>query len=181
MAEGEQRPRIRMLGPRGVEGFFGWTFFDPANLVVLPLLGVSATLVVLAFRARGAPDTPMVIGLYLCLAAFLRGYFFKYYHGRAFGRVVVLLILIVGLLVSAAFWYDDARVHEELRASGPVMQHDAPNLRLAALLHVVAAVTILLHYVLPRRWLVRFTDDLAERAGREERSEGSGPTSAGPG
>ena len=70
---------ILMVGPRGVRGFFGWTFFDPANLVCVGFLLAAATLTIVSMRDRGAVDWYMPIGLYICLAAFLRGYFFSYF------------------------------------------------------------------------------------------------------
>jgi hypothetical protein len=109
----------------------------------------------------------MAIALYVCLATFLRGYFFEYYHGGAFGRVVVVLVLVLGLLGSAALWFDSARAHVVLRAAGPVTLREAPQFRVAAILHVAAALTVLLHFFLPRRWLIRATDELADRAGRD--------------
>lgn len=169
-----------MLGPRGIEGFFGWTFFDPANLVCVTLLTVAAVLVVLAMRARSAPDVPIAIALYVCLAAFLRGYFFKYYHGGPFGRVVVLLVLLLGVLGSAALWFDSARAHVVLRASGPVTLREAPGFRTAAVLHLAAALTLLLHFVVPRRWMLRATDELADRAGRDAAHDAPAETRSTP-
>lgn len=158
---------VRRLGPRGIEGIFGWTFFDPANLVAVTLLSISAVLVVLAMRGRGAPDWYMPLGLYFCLAVFLRGYFFTYYHGRSVGRITVLLVLLMGLGVSGVLWEDRAAAHRVLRVTGVVELSRAEGFHVAALLHAVCAITLFVHAVLPRRWLIRATDELADQAGRD--------------
>lgn len=158
---------LRRIGPRGLEGLFGWTFFDPANLVCVAMLGASAVLSVWAMRDRGAPDWYMPLGLYTCLAVFLRGYFFAYYNGKWLGRAVVTTVLVGALLISAALWEDAAQPHQVLRREGPVKASAAPGLHLAALLHVASAVTLLIHLALPRRWLIRFTDEIADRSGRD--------------
>lgn len=163
--EPPRRPHI--LGPRGLEGLFGWTFFDPANLLAVTLLTASAVLAVVSMRGRGAPDWYMPLGLYLCLAVFMRGYFFAYYHGRAIGRVTVLLVLLFGLLASAALWADRAEPHDVLRADGVAALPPAAGFHVAALLHVVIAATLLLHLLVPRRWMIRATDEIADRSGRD--------------
>ncbi|MEZ4470313.1 MAG: hypothetical protein R3F60_05840 [bacterium] len=165
MSAKPERPRL--LGPRGIQGLFGWTFFDPANLVSSTLLVVSATLVVLAMRGRDAPDWGMALGLYTCIALFLRGYFFNYYHGRALGRITVLLVLLLALLASAALWEDRAPAHQALRMSGVQQVERAEGFHIAALLHLVMAVTLFIHVCLPRRWVIRATDELADRSGRD--------------
>jgi hypothetical protein len=163
----EPRPRLRILGPRGIQGLFGWTFFDPANLVSVVLLLTSAVLVVLAMRAREAPDWGMAVGLYTCIFLFLRGYFFNYYHGRAFGRITVVLILLLALVASAALWEDAAPAHQALRAEGVRAVPRAEGFHIAALLHLVVAVALFIHVCLPRRWVIRATDELADRTGRD--------------
>ncbi len=158
---------IRRIGPRGIEGLFGWTFFDPANLVCVTLLSVAATLVVVAMRGRGAPDWQMPLGLYLCLAVFLRGYFFNYYHGRSLGRVVVLLVLLLGLGISATLWEDRAQAHEVLRRGEVLRVPASEGFHVAALLHLASAITLFVHALMPRRWLIRATDELADRGGAD--------------
>jgi len=145
----------------------GWTFFDPANLVCVTCLSVAAVLVVLAMRARAAPDWYMPLGFYLCLAAFLRGYFFNYYHGSRLGRVTVMVILLVSLLISGAIWYDRADPHEVIYVREIITVERSRAMHLASLLHVLSAIALFIHLVLPRRWLIRFTDELADSAGRE--------------
>ena len=102
--------RILTVGPRGIKGLFGWTFFDPANLVCVAFLGISAVLTVISMRDRLAADWYMPIGLYLCLATLLRGYIFNYYHGRAVARFLNLLFWS-GLLVSSVLWGERATEH----------------------------------------------------------------------
>lgn len=159
--------RLLRIGPRGVQGLFGWTFFDPANLLVVPLLLVSAVLVVLAMRARGAPDWGMPIGLYACIALFMRGYFFNYYHGRAVGRFIVLLVLDGALVASSALWADRAAAMKVLRPQGVVEVAPAHGFEIAAVLHLVIAATLLIHFLVPRRWMIHATDEIADRRGRD--------------
>lgn len=158
---------IRKVGPRGFEGLFGWTFFDPANLVCVTLLAVATVLVVVSMRGRQAPDWSMALGLYACLAVFLRGYFFQYYHGASLGRVTTVLALLFGLVASAALWEDRSAAHMLLRAEGEVEVPSAVGFHVAALLHLAAAITLFIHLILPRRWLLRATDELADRSGRD--------------
>ncbi len=158
---------VRKVGPRGVDGVFGWTFFDPGNLVSLGLLMASMVLVVISMRARGAPDWYMPLGLYLCICAFLRGYFFNYYHGKMVERVTVLIVLVGSILYSAALWEDRATGHEVLRQHGVYHVPPAHGFHVAALLHVTCAIALIVHNMLPRHWLMRATDGLAERTGRE--------------
>jgi hypothetical protein len=152
------------IGPRGFTGLIGWTFFDPANLISVALLLLSAGLCVYALHARDASDWYMPIGLYACLAAFLRGYFFQYYHGGRFGRVIVLGLLLFGLVAAALLWEDRARPYRIREGEQFVRVEGAPPFHWAALLHGVVGVALLIHAVLPRRWLVRATDEMADRA-----------------
>lgn len=158
---------IKRLGPRGIDGLFGWTFFDPANLVCVSLMVISAYLSVTSMRARGAPDWFMPIGLYVCLAALMRGYFFNYYNGKLLSRVLVWLVLILGLLATAFLWEDRSLPHDTLRRTGRIALTASPRFHTAALLHVIAAVTLTIHYLLPRRFLIKYTDELADLAGRD--------------
>ncbi len=182
-------PRTTLrVGPRGLQGIVGWTFFDPANLVCLTLLSAAAVLVVVSMQGRGAPDWVMPLGLYLCLATLLRGYIFNYYNGRALGRVTVLLVLLGGLLASAALWQDRAGAYRVLRASGVVEVPEARGFHVAALLHLASAATLTLHFLMPRRWLVRATDEIADRSGQDQAADAPpetvdsdhGPASAEP-
>ena len=143
----------------------GGSFGVEGSAVLTVLLAIAAVLVVVSMRGRGAPDWHLPLGLYLCLAVFLRGYFFNYYHGGSFGRVTVLVVLLVGLLVSAALWEDRALPHEVPRVDGVREVPEAQGFHVAALLHVAAAIALFVHSVLPRRWLVRATDELADRSG----------------
>lgn len=152
------------LGPRGFHGVIGWTFFDPANLIAVALLAVAAGLCVYGLQRRDASDWYMPLGLYACLAAFLRGYFFQYYHGGRFGRVFVLALLSFGLLASALLWEDRAQAYRLRQGEHFVRIEGEPAFHWAALLHGVALATLLIHVLLPRRWLMRVTDEISERA-----------------
>ena len=160
--------RILKVGPRGIKGLFGWTFFDPANLVCVAFLGISAMLTVISMRDRLAADWYMPIGLYLCLATLLRGYIFNYYHGRAVARFLNLLILVSGLLVSAILWGERATEHEVLREGGIFHVAPADGFHVASLMHLASAIALAVHFLLPRHWLIRMTDQMVERAGQDE-------------
>lgn len=160
-----------VVGPRRIKGWFGHTFFDPVNLMCVSLMLISAVLVIVSMRGRGAADWYMALGLYICLFTFLRGYVFNYYYGRPFGRVLVLTILLVGLLGSAALWEDRWPMHEVIRDAGVAQLPAAKGFHLAALLHVTCAIALLAHLIVPRRWLIRATDDLAASTGQSLPSE----------
>ena len=49
-----------------------------------------------------------------------------------------------------------------------IMVEKSRALQLAALLHVLSAIALFVHLLLPRRWLVQFTDELADSAGRDK-------------
>jgi hypothetical protein len=157
----------RRIGPRGLNGIFGWTFFDPANLVSIALLGTAAALSVHTLRTRDGADGPMAVLMYLCMAGLLRGYFYTYYHGGAFGRVLILLGNLVGLLGSAALWIDRAEAFSALRSTGLVKLADSPALRWAGTLHLVVGGTLALHLLVPRRWMIKATDEIADLTGRD--------------
>lgn len=161
----EDEPVI--LRPRGGRGILGWTFFDPANLVSVALLGTSLVLVVLAMRARQSPDVLMALLLYLFLAAFMRAYFFVYYHGRRFTLLVYMVILFAGLGVSGILWLDRAPAHEVIRET-IVTVPEAPGYITAAICHLAIVVTIFIHFVLPKRWLMRATDEVASQLADED-------------
>ncbi len=134
---------------------FRWTFLDPANLLSICGLGLSAILVVLAFRARGALDFYMPVGLYLCIFALLRGYFFAYYHCGRFLRCLTWLILTGGLLASGLLWEDRAGAYPLLLADGVHAVKSSPWLHIAAILHAVVAALLTVHLLLPRSWFIR--------------------------
>lgn len=155
---------IKPERPRGGRGVFGWTFFDPANLLCIGLVGTAIVRVVLAMQARNDPDLFMVALLYACMAAFLRGYFFVYYHGSRLGLSVIWLVLCSGLLASAAFWQDRAGAVTVLRDVEVTLPPE-PGFQVAAVLHVAAVITLGLHFLMPRHWLMRATDQVADRVG----------------
>ncbi len=161
-------PPPLLLGPRGRKGLFGWTFFDPANLVCVGLLIASAALTTVALQMRDASDWYMPLALYACIAALLRGYFFEYYHGHRFARALVLTLLTFGLLASALLWEDRARPFGIRRFDDQVAVVAAsPEFHTAAILHVLMTLVLVVHALLPRRWMVRATDEVADRADRD--------------
>ena len=154
--------RRSIVGPRGIQGFLGWSFFDPANIVCVLCLLVSAILVVHSIQARGSLDWRMAVGFYVCLAAFLRGYFFTYYHGRILSRCGVTLILLSAILASAYLWEERSTPYEYLTTRGVIQVDDDPGFHIAALLHCTSALTLFIHFILPRRWIIRMTDVVSE-------------------
>lgn len=136
-------------------GTRGWSFFDPANLISLMGLTAAAFLCVEAMRERGAPDWYMPIGLYVCLATLVRGTMFACYRGRRVAHAAILLVLVGGLMASAALWEDRSASFQVLKETAPVRLPPAPGFHTAALLHVLVSVTLVLHLFIPRRWLLR--------------------------
>ena len=162
---------ILTVGPRGIRGLFGWTFFDPANLVTITFMGTAALLAILSMRERGAADWYMPFGLYVALAAFLRGYFFSYYHGSSISRVTTLLVFILGTLATAALWEERVSAREVLRAGGVFTVSEAPGFHFAALLHIAASSAVFIHFLLPRHWLIKMTDQVVETTGLDRSLE----------
>ena len=158
----ESSVRLSKVGPRGVKGVLGWTFFDPANIVCVSCLLASALLVGTSIDARGHLDWRMALGFYLCLAAFLRGYFFTYYHGRILSRCGVTLVLLLALLASAYLWEERSKPFEYLANEGVIYVDDDQGFHIAALLHCTSALTLFIHFVLPRRWMVKMTGAVSE-------------------
>lgn len=134
---------------------FRWTFFDPANLLSIGCLATAAVLTVLTFRSRAVGGAYMSMGFYLCIFAFLRGYFFAYYHCRRFWRGLVWLILSVSLIASGILWEDRAGAFELLTRAGVQKVKPASSMHVAAILHAVVAGVLTVHLWLPRRWLIR--------------------------
>ncbi|MEE2789896.1 MAG: hypothetical protein VX589_21320 [Myxococcota bacterium] len=154
--------RTSVVGPRGIKGLFGWTFFDPANIVCITCLIASGALVMTSVQTRGSLDWRMALGFYVCLAAFLRGYFFTYYHGRILSRCGVTTILLAALLSSAYLWEERSKPFEYLATNGIVQIEEDRGFHIAALLHCTSALTLFIHFVLPRRWMIKMTDAVSE-------------------
>ena len=165
-----RRKRLRLPRPRGGTGLFSWSFFDPANLVSVGALTTAAWFAISSMRDRGAPDWYMPIGLYLCLAVFLRSYIFWFYHGRRLNQAPVLLVLVAGLAASAWLWEDRTAPFRTLRDAQRVMLPEAPGFHVAALLHLLVIVTLFFHFIVPRRWLARTGDDTAEASDQDDES-----------
>ena len=139
----------------------GWTFFDPANLLCILLLTGAGVLSFTEMQMVG--QSLMVVFYYICMAAFLRGYFYFYYYGGRFGRVVVYLLLFVSILMGAAFWEDASLGFHYLGDGAKKLKQPSQALHWSALLHCMAAICLTVHLLIPRRWLIRMTDDIVER------------------
>ncbi len=152
---------------KSVRPLFGWTFFDPANLLSATGFIVCAFLTFTAYKARGAEDAYMPLGLYAFLLVVLRGFFFTYYHGRFFWRHAVGLGLLLSVVASGILWYDAAEPHRLLNSVQIVQVPESLRLRIAAYLHGIIGIVLILHALVPRRWMLRVTDEIADGAGRD--------------
>ncbi len=150
-----------------VRPFFGWTFFDPANLIIITGFILSAVFSVTGNLARDAADAYMPLGLYFFLLIVLRGYFFTYYHGSFFWRHAIRLGLFLSVIAAGVLWYDASEPHRMLSATGVVELPYSLRLRAAAYIHGFIGLVLFLHGLIPRRWMFRVTDDIADGAGRD--------------
>jgi hypothetical protein len=146
-----------------VKTLLGWTFFDPGNLLSILLLSSAAILAFNEMRQLSLSHTWSVIFYYGCIAAFLRSYFHYYYHGSRVTRVAVFVPLLLGILAGGAYWSDAAQGFEYL--SKMSLRTKAPSLGFywASLLNVMCAIALTVHLIMPRRWLVRITEDIENR------------------
>jgi hypothetical protein len=77
-------------------------------------------------------------------------------------------MLTFGLLASALLWEDRARPFGIRRFDDQVAVVAAsPEFHTAAILHVLMTLVLVVHALLPRRWMVRATDEVADRADRD--------------
>ena len=65
-------------------------------------------------------------------------------------------------MASAALWEERAGAFEDIRTTGVYHVPKAEGFHIAALLHCVCALTLLIHSILPRRWMIRMTDVVSE-------------------
>ena len=140
----------------------GSTFFDPGNLLSILFLSISALLSIseLSSVVLGAAG---VAGLYyLCLAAFLRNYFFHYYRNRRILLVIFWAVATGFILVGAWYWDDCAQGFNYARDNGIATKSQSDLFTWAAILHVMTAATLTIHFLVPRRWLSRMADDLSD-------------------
>lgn len=161
-ARGRAQRRWRLIG---------WTFFDPANLLSLTFLVAAALLSLRSFQRHSPEDLPIAGVLYLCQLGLLRGYFFSYYHGGLIGRLALLFANGITQLGSAALWLDRSEAWMHLQTEGAQLVEAQPALRWAAYLQLAMGATLLIHLLLPRRWLMRATDELADRGGQDEAAD----------
>ena len=73
-----------------------------------------------------------------------------------------------GALASAGLWEERSGAHEVLREGGVYTVPEAEGFHVAALLHLTCAAALMIHFLAPRRWLIKFTDQVVDRAGLEE-------------
>ena len=141
----------------------GWTFFDPANLLCIILMTGAGLLAFNELASVGSGPVWLVILYYACIAAFLRGYFFYYYYGGPVARMLVYIPLVMGILIGAAYWEDLSSGFQFLHNQQTGAKGESPGLHWSALLNCMSAIAITIHLMIPRRWLIRMTDDIQER------------------
>jgi len=148
---------------QSVKTLLGWTFFDPCNLLSIILLSSGAILAFNEMRQLSLSHTWSVLLYYGCIAVFLRSYFHAYYHGSRVTRVAIFVPLLFGILAGGAYWSDAALGFAYL--SNHVLSNKPPNQGFywASLLNIMCAISISVHLIMPRRWLVRLTDDIENR------------------
>ena len=150
-------------GTQTFKAALGWTFFDPANLLCILLLTGAAVLSFTEMQMVGQRAVWTVLLYYACLAGFLRGYFFYYYYGGRIGRVMVYLGLFTAIAVGAAYWEDTSIGFHFFEGGQKQFKAASDALHWAALLHVMSGVCLTIHLLIPRRWLIKMTDDIMER------------------
>ena len=140
----------------------GSTFFDPGNLLCILFLSISALLSIselssVVFGAAGVASL-----YYLCLAAFLRNYFFHYYRNRRILLVIFWAVATGFILVGAWYWNDCSQGFNYALDGGIATKSHSDLFAWAAILHVMSAATLTIHFLVPRRWLIRMADDLSD-------------------
>lgn len=162
MSKAQSKP-VADVTQTSVKTVLGWTFFDPCNLLSIILLSAAAILAFNEMRQISLSHTWAVILYYGCLTAFLRGYFYYYYHGGKVARVLVYLPLLAGILVGSAYWSDAAKGFAYLSDLSLRMKPASDGLHWAGLLNIMCAIALTVHIIMPRRWLVKITDDIENR------------------
>jgi hypothetical protein len=148
---------------QSVKTLLGWTFFDPGNLLSIILLSSAAILAFIEMRQLSLSHTWSVMIYYACIAVFLRSYFYAYYHGTKITRVMVFTPLLFGILAAGGYWSDAAQGFAYLSEHTLSTKAPSQGFYWASLLHIMCAIAISVHLIMPRRWLVRITDDIENR------------------
>ena len=148
---------------QSVKTLLGWTFFDPCNLLSIILLSVAAILAFNEMRQISMSHTWVVIFYYGCIVAFLRGYFYYYYDGGKLARILIYCPLVLGILMGSAYWSDASKGFAYLSDQSLRRTDVSDGFYWAGLLNVMCAIAITVHLVMPRRWLIRITDDIENR------------------
>ncbi|MGB0646601.1 MAG: hypothetical protein ACPGQS_05455 [Bradymonadia bacterium] len=146
-----------------VKSFLGWTFFDPCNLLCITALSISTILAFNESQLVGLDRTWAVLIYYGCLAAFLRSYFYFYYYGGKLARIVVFSLLMLTLTVGGLSWNDAAKGFAYLSDGLLLEKGESAGFFWASLLHAMAGVSLTVHIIVPRRWLIRITEDIENR------------------
>ena len=147
----------------GVKSLLGWTFFDSCNLLCVTALGVSNILAFNESQHVSLDRTWSVLIYYGCLAAFLRSYFYFYYYGGKLARLVVFALLILTIAVGGFYWNDASEGFAYLSDGLLLEKGPSTGFFWSSLLHAMAGVSLIVHFMIPRRWLIRLTDDLENR------------------
>ena len=154
---------VSQRNEQSVKALLGWTFFDPCNLLSIILLSSAAILAFNEMRQLSLSHTWSVMIYYACLAVFLRSYFHAYYQGTRVSRLLVSLPLLFGILAGSAYWSDAAQGFTYVSDNVLSTKEPSPAFYWASLLNIMCAIAISVHFIAPRRWLVRITDDIENR------------------
>lgn len=157
------QPKDSATSAPGVKSFLGWTFFDPCNLLCIATLSASTILAFNESQLISLDRTWPVLIYYGCLAAFLRSYFYFYYYGGKLARLVVFALLMLALTVGGLYWNDAAKGFAYLSDGLLLEKGPSTGFFWAGLLHAMAGVSLTVHIIVPRRWLIRITEDIENR------------------
>ena len=71
--------------------------------------------------------------------------------------------ILLAIAVGAAYWEDASTGFHFLDAGQKQYKASSDALHWSALLHVMSGISLTVHLLIPRRWLIRMTDDIMER------------------
>lgn len=143
-----------------IKTLLGWTFFDPCNLLCIILLFSASVLAFNEFKGSTAEHLWTIIIYYACVASYLRTYFYRYYYGTAVKRIMIYVPLMLAIVLGSAYWYDSSTGFAYLDGFSLKNTGRRPALYWASLLHLMSAISITCHLLMPRGWLIKITDDI---------------------